>query len=174
MDGGQTNALAFLTNGLATHEPASDRWIAANQLGNIGPSAQAAVPLLLEALDGTNAMLFSQVPGALKKIGVPTETFLPRMKKQLQSSDETTRVNVAARVLELDPPDHEAHVALMDVIRKGALFQDFAIETLGHAGPAAGEAIPVLRDVAKNGESREGALALQALKRIEPKPGQKR
>src|ERR1019366_7477396 len=71
IDGDQTNALAFLTNGLATYEPAGDRWVAACELGNIGPDAEAAVPLLLAALDGTNDMLFSQVPGALKKMGVP-------------------------------------------------------------------------------------------------------
>jgi HEAT repeat protein len=59
LDGSQTNALAFLTNGLATHEPASDRWVAACDLGDIGPDAKAAVPLLLAALDGTNDMLFS-------------------------------------------------------------------------------------------------------------------
>jgi len=58
IDAGQTNAFAFLTNSLATHEPANDRWIAASQLGNLGPNAKAAVPLLLAALDGTNDMLF--------------------------------------------------------------------------------------------------------------------
>jgi len=77
IDAGQTNAFAHLTNGLATHEPASDRWMAAWELGNIGPNAKAAVPLLLAALDGTNDMLFSQVPGALKKIGIPPKRSCP-------------------------------------------------------------------------------------------------
>ena len=167
MDRGQSNAFAFLTNSLATYEPASERWIVASQLGDIGPSAKGAVPLLLAALDGTNTMLFSQVPGALEKIGVPTETFLPRMKRQLQSSDETTRVNAAARVLDLEPAAHDALMVLMDVIRRRALFQDFAIETLAHVGPPAAEAIPILREVARNGASRERAAALRALRRIE-------
>ena len=173
IDHDQTNAIAFLTNGLATHEPASERWVAAGELGNIGPDAKAAAPLLLAALDGTNDMLFSQVPGALKKMGVPTETFLPRMKNQLRSENETSRVNAAARVLELDPADHEALVVLIDQIKRWALLRGFAIETLGRAGPPAAEAIPVLREVVKHGSNQEREAARQALRRIEPKAGEK-
>ena len=173
IDHDQTNAIAFLTNGLATHEPASERWVAAGELGNIGPDAKAAAPLLLAALDGTNDMLFSQVPGALKKMGVPTETFLPRMKNQLRSENETSRVNAAARVLELDPADHEALVVLIDQIKRWALLRGFAIETLGRAGPPTAEAIPVLREVVKHGSNQEREAARQALRRIEPKAGEK-
>ena len=170
IDGRQTNALAFLASSLATHEPANDRWIAAWELGKIGPNAKAAVPLLLAALDGTNDMLFSQVPGALKKMGVPTETFLPRMKKQLRSDNETTRVNAAARVLELDPTDHEALAVLIDQVKRRALFREFAMETLGRAGPPAAAAIPPLRDVVANhGSRQERDAAREALRRIEPK-----
>ena len=173
IDGGQTNALAFLTNGLATHEPASERWIAACELGNVGPDAKAAVPLLLAALDGTNDMLFSQVPGVLMKMGIPTGTFLPRMKIRLRSENETSRVNAAARVLELDAADPAALVVLMDQIKRWALFRDFAIETLGRTGPPAAEAIPVLREVVKHGSNQEREAARQALRRIEPKAGEK-
>jgi HEAT repeat protein len=169
IDAGQTEALAFLTNGLRSYEPASERWIAASQLGKIGPNAKAAVPVLSEALDGTNDMLFSQVPGALKAIGVPTAEFLPRMKKQLQSGNQTTRANAAARVLDIDPADHDAHLVLMDLVKKGTFLQGFAIEALGRAGPAAGEAVPVLREVAKT-RSRDREAALKALKRIESIP----
>jgi HEAT repeat protein len=171
IDGDQTNTLAFLTNGLATHEPASDRWIAACELGNIGPDAKSAVPLLLAALDGTNDMLFSQVPGALKKMGIPTEAFLPRLKQQLRSQNESSRVNAAARVLELDPADHEALVVLIDQIKRWALFRDFAIETLDRAGPPTAEAIPVLREVVQHGSNQECEAARRALRRIAPTNG---
>ncbi len=172
IDPGQADALAFLTNGVTSHQPASDRWIAASQLGEIGPDAKAAVPVLLEALEGTNDMLHSQIPGTLKKMGMPTETFLPAMKKNLASKNETTRANTAARILEIDPADHEAHLALMAIIEHGSLFQDFAINTLGGAGPAAQEAVPVLRKVAKSnsqGERDRVQAAVRALKRIEAK-----
>ena len=171
IDAGQTNALAFLTNSLCTREPANDRWVAAMELGNIGPNAKVAVPLLLAALDGTNDMLFSQVPGALKKMGVPTEAFLPRMRKQLRSASETTRVNAAARVSELDPADHEALQILLDQIKRHALFWDFAIQTLARAGPPAAEAIPVLRDTVQHGSKQEREAARRALRRIAPTNG---
>ena len=171
IDAGQTEALAFLIDGLTNHEPASERWMALSPLGEIGPGAKAAVPVLLAALDGTNDMLFSQIPRGLKAIGVPAETYLPLMKKKLRSSDETTRVNAAARVLDSDPADHDAHLVLIDVIKKESLFQGYAMQSLGHAGPAASEAIPALREVVKT-RSREREVALKALKRIETKPRQ--
>ncbi len=171
IDPDATDALAFLTNGVMNHQPASDRWIAASQLGEIGPGAKAAVPVLLETLEGTNDMVHSQIPGALKKMGMPNETFLPVMKKNLASKNETTRANTAAHVLEIDPADHEAHLALMAIIEQGSLFQDFAIDTLGSAGPAASEAIPVLGKLANTPQGR-GDLrehAARALKRIQKK-----
>jgi HEAT repeats len=173
IDANQTKAFAFLTNGLATHEPANERWIAACELGNVGPDAKAAVPLLLAALDGTNDLLFSQVPGALKKMGVPTETFFSRMKRQLQSKNETSRVNAAARLLDLDPADHEALAVLIDQIERRALFRDFSIESLCRARPPTAEAAPLLREVEKHGSGLQREAARQALRRVVPKPGKK-
>jgi len=106
-------------------------------------------------------------------MGVPTETFLPRLKRLLQSENESSRVNAAARVLELDPADHEALGVLMDQIKRQALFQDFAIQTLGRAGPPAAEAIPSLSEVIKHGLKQEREAARQALRRIEQKAGEK-
>jgi len=56
------------------------------------------------------------------------------MKRQLRSENETTRVNAAAHVSELNPADHEALLVLMDQIKRRALFWDFATETLARAG----------------------------------------
>ncbi|MDB6021628.1 MAG: repeat-containing protein [Pedosphaera sp.] len=173
IDPGQTDALAFLMDGVTNHQPANDRGSAVWGLGEIGPGAKMAVPALLQALDSTNAMLYARISTALKQMGVPPETFLPAMKKQLEANDPTTRVNAAARVLEIVPADHEAHLVLMKEIEQGALFQDFAIETLGGAGPAASEAIPILRKLAKKdpqGKRDREAAAAKALKRIEAKP----
>jgi hypothetical protein len=63
--------------------------------------------------------------------------------------------------------------ALMGVIQKSGLSQDFAIQVLGNAGPPVAEAVPVLRDVAKTGAPREREASIRALKRIELKPGEK-
>ncbi len=173
LDATQGEALAFLMDGVTNHQPASKRWIAAMQLGEIGPGARDAVPALMAALNAaTNAMLFAQIPRALKAIGVPAETFLPRMKAQLNSNatDENARVNTAARILEIDPADHEAHLVLMESIKKRSGPDVFAIESLGRAGPAAKEALPILREATTNpyGSARESAL--RAIKEIEATP----
>ena len=104
-------------------------------------------------------------------MGVPTEASLPRLKQQLRSPNESSRVNAAARVLELDPADHEALVVLIDQIKRWALFRDFAIETLGRTGPPTAEAIPVLREVVQHGSNQEREAARRALRRIAPTNG---
>jgi HEAT repeat protein len=171
IDPGQTYALAFLTNGFTTHLPASDRGIAALELGEVGPSARATVPGLLNALEGTNVFLIIQIAEALKKMGVGPEIYLPRLKMLLHSNDEMTRANAASRILAVDPADHEAHLVLMEIIKKGSIFRRFAIDNLGGAGPAAAEAIPVLREVMKHDSNRDNKdAARRALKGIESKP----
>lgn len=169
MDAGQTNALAFLVDGLTNHQPAGDRWIAAMQLGEIGPAAKAAVPALIDVVDGTNVMLASQVPYALRRIGVPVETCLPKFRQLLLSGDEIVRVNAAARILEIDPADPGAHRVLIDLVQKGSIFRGFAIGVLANAGPSAADAIPVLQWVVKNGAQQDRAAATQALRRIRKK-----
>lgn len=173
LDATQQEAIKFLMDGLTNHQPAGNRWIAAMQLGSIGPGARDAVPALIAALDAaTNAMLFAQIPRALKAIGVPVESFLPRMTAQLNSisNDENTRVTTAARVLEFDPSNHEAHLVLIESIKKRSGPDVFAMDALGRAGPAAREALPVLREATTNpyGSARE--TALRAIKEIEAQP----
>jgi HEAT repeat protein len=170
LDATQQEALQFLMDGLTDHQPA---WIAAMQLGEIGPGARDAVPALIAALDAaTNAMVFAQIPRALKAIGVPVESFLPRMTAQLNSisNDENTRVTMAARVLEIDPSNHEAHLVLMESIKKRSGANALAIDALGRAGPAAKEALPALREATTDpyGSTRESAL--RAIKEIEATP----
>jgi len=163
--------MTFLTNGLATHLPASERKEAARQLGDIGPTAKAAVPVLVQALEGTDLLLVDEIVIALKKIGEDPETYLPRLKMLLQANDEHSRVNAAARVLDVAPADHEAHLVLMKMIKSRSVYQRFAADTLGEAGPAAAEAIPVLREAAENSSQQSVKdAARRALKRIKAKP----
>jgi HEAT repeat protein len=167
----QVDAMAFLTNSLASHLLANDRWVAARELGEIGPSARAAVPALIQALDGTNNMLTCEIADALRKIEPHTDAYLPQLKTILQSHDEPTRVNTAARIMDINPADHEAHLVLMSEIRNGGLEIEFAMNVLGSAGAAADEAIPVLREAAKNGQDQEiRRTASRALERMELKP----
>jgi hypothetical protein len=169
MDAGQTPALDFLIDHLTNGAGGIDGMAVVRELGEIGPSAKAAVPYLLQAMQGTNVMLVAQAPSALAQMGASAGVILPALKQCLQSKDETMRINAAARVLELAPADHDAHLLLMNAIQGGSVFRNFAISTLGNAGPAAKEAIPVLRGVLKDGNRYERDSAKQALRRIEEK-----
>ena len=185
IDGGQTEALAFLTNSLLTNSGLASRvasreeirfhqFLAAGSLGKIGPGAKAAVPALLAAMDlPDDDQLWLTISGALEEIGLPPDTFLPRIRKALRSDNEDTRAFAAGRILDIDPADHDAQLVLMDLVQRATSSENYALEALGRAGPAAGQAVPVLRAAAKN-HSDERAAALRALKRIEAKGGAKK
>jgi HEAT repeat protein len=171
LDPTQTQVLDFLMDGVANYQITNQRWIAAEYLGRIGPAARPAIPVLLKAFEQTNDMLITQIPKALTNMGVAVEVFLPALKAQLKSIDETRRANVAARVLELVPADPDARQALMKSIAAGSLHKEFEIEALGDAGPAAAEALPLLRKIAKESDDSETRdKALRAIKKIEGPP----
>jgi HEAT repeat protein len=123
---------------------------------------------LLQTLSlATNLTLWQMAAEALRKSGAPKEICLPALKTKLDSNDEYVRENAAAEVLRSDPSDHDAHVAMMNLVRKSALLADYASEELGRAGPAAREAVPVLKDALKSRNKRVREAAAWALKRIE-------
>ncbi len=171
IDPSQTDALFFLTNTLTTHLPASDRGMVVWWLGEIGPNAKAAFPALFQALEGTNGTLVTQIAEALTKMDQNAETYLPRLKLLLQSKDESTRANAAARVLDVAPSDHEALLVLIELVKKRSIMQGFAMDTLGGLGAAAVEAVPALRETAEfNLQPKNREAARQAIKQIEAKP----
>ncbi len=171
IDPTQTEVLDFLIEGVTSHQPASQRSTAAIFLGRIGPAARPAAPVLIKALEQTNDTLFSAISWALTNIGVAKSDFLPQMKAQLMSSGLNTRVNAAARVLEVDPADRDARQVLMKSIEDGRPYKEVEVEALGNAGAAAADALPVLRKVAREttdaGTQRK---ALRAIKKIEGPP----
>ncbi len=169
IDAGQTQALAFLIDGFQNHQPASERYIAADCLGDIGPNASSSVLVLLDVLRESDSQSASRIIRALGKIGTPKEEFLPILKQRFQSGDDLTRLNLASQVLYLVPGDHQAHLLLLDLITHTTSGQVYAIQALARAGPAAAEAIPVLREIAEQGSGRERAEAIKALKSIEQK-----
>ncbi len=94
-------ALNFLIDGLTNHQPASDRWMAASQLGEIGPAPQAAgAQVLLEAMNGTNGMAGFKYPKTLLAMGMTKKSdFGRKFGRGLLLNDEAARVIVAARIL---------------------------------------------------------------------------
>lgn len=169
IDPTQEDALDFLIDGVKNYRPANQRDRFVYALGEIGPSARRAVPVLLEELShSTNDGLLVRIPMALTNMGVAPQRFLPLLKQQLVSPDATTRFNAANRVLMFDPADHEAHAILMKFIRARDQWTIVAIPALGDAGPAAAEALPLLREVEKdNAHPAYRSMARRAIQQID-------
>jgi hypothetical protein len=167
MDSGQTNALNFLLSCLTNNDPTIIKGVVVHDLGEIGPNAKAAVPYLLEVIKGTDFTTITEVPSALTHIGVGSDVILSALKEHLKSRDEGLRIGVSALILDLAPADRDAQQVLMNAIRGGSGFEDFAINALGNTGPAASNAIPILRGVVRDGTRPHRDAARQALRRIE-------
>jgi HEAT repeat protein len=147
-----------------TNEP-----MAISALGSAGTNAQAGIPAIVKALDGTNLMSWSEAPRALKKMEASTNLFTLKLWEKMNSTDDLTRITIAAAILEIDPHDHEAQATMIKLVKPGSQFMNSAIYYLGEAGPAAKEAIPALREALANRNVRLRHAIKSALKKIEGK-----
>ena len=94
----------------------------------------------------------------------------PKLKKKLKSHDGFTRRQLAVKILEMDPADHEAQLTLLDLIRCQTPFARQAIDDLVYrAKPLAREILPALREAQKSGTRSVREAARWALKKLEAK-----
>jgi HEAT repeat protein len=166
IDGRQEEALAFLV-GLLKSPTSTKQELAARYLGQLGPNASVAISALLDAIDSDRIVVSMAAVDALKKMGVSNEVLLPKLESNLQSSDETIRVNSAARILDMDPANSKAQQALLRLVQSGSMFASFAVETLGRAGAAAKPVIPALHQTLPTASKQLREQTLRALKQIE-------
>ena len=169
IDHSRLDAFAFVTNAITQRTKENERDWAILVVGEIGPAAKDAGPVILQAPTSVWA------PQILKKIGVPPESYLPQLRKYLAAPDATNAANAAALILGIDPADHEAHVFFMNEIQRRSPLQSLAIDALAESGPAAAEAIPVLQSAAEDNPDKEcKAAARRAVKYLEEKPDTKK
>lgn len=84
---------------------------AAQTLGGLGEGAAQAVPMLIEAMRGTNIVLCRLAAKALSEIGLPA---LPALIEHLRHSDPFVRGEAALAVGWIGPPASEATVHLIE------------------------------------------------------------
>jgi HEAT repeat protein len=168
IDPTQTNALDYLVTSL---QHRTNAWYSATrQLGELGPQARVAEPVLLEALGDTNESVVAEAAVSLKKIGVPAAEFVPQLKAGLNSKDQMKRFRAAQRVMSVAPADADAHrVLVLGATEAASPVRYLAVEELGKAGPAAKDAIPALRELLKSNDRALASAAAEALKEIEAK-----
>jgi len=172
IDDRETNALAFLMNGLTNHEPSNLRWVAALALGEIGPGARAAAPYVWDSIESGSETLVREAPRLFERLGVSPVTIKPNLKGLLDVGNPQTRFDAAAALLQMDPNDRDAQEALINFLRVGPAFAEPAMGELRKAGAAAGAAIPVLSEILRRDPKGKGRAARWALERIQPRPGE--
>ena len=151
IDGGQTEALQFLIDGLkqpdelpkrtilrygesvlAIYEPEPEQRAsyAAWQIGVIGQNARAAIPALVGVIDGTNYGLKTYAPYALFKVGAPRELYFNKVKAGLRSADEFGPMSAASLILWMDPYDAESREVMANLVRTHSRLERAALRTL--------------------------------------------
>ncbi len=164
IDANQTNAFAYLTNGLFAGRPSPS----AISLGDIGPNARPAVPALLDLLRGTtNASLLSAVPAALQKIGASPDETLAVLRDKLASAPDAAWLNVCQEILKLNPGDPGIVSNLVARAQSNGAQYWIAIAGLTNAGPAADQAVPHLQELMAGTNMPLRISAFLALKQIQ-------
>jgi HEAT repeat protein len=159
---------------------------AARSLGKIGPPARRAVPGLTAALKDPEESVRAAAAEALGQIGPLARKAVPGLLARLKDEKPFVRMKAAGALWEVDRRTRETIPVLIQALAgdrekyeadrtlgrmgeaavtplvqalgdKNFIVRRGAIETLGHIGPAAEPAVPVLRAALHVGQTREAA-----------------
>jgi HEAT repeat protein len=118
-------------------------------LGQIGPAAKAAVPILAEGLtETTNEGLAEQAAQALGHIGEPA---VPVLRRVLENGPPQRAAMAARAIVHVGPAARDVEPLLIKQLQaaKDERAEVVFIEALVGLGPAAKAAVPALLEVAK-------------------------
>ena len=168
-DKSDKDALRTLTSLITNRSIAEEQAIIA--LGEAGPAAKTALPVLLGVLDGTNSQYWLTVPNALTNMGAPVSLFLDKLEEKLKPehrrefSDPSDIEQLGGVALELDPGNREIQLLLLRYHDNRAV----ALNMLGHANPAIPEVKDWLHEELndEDSDSYPRHAASDALKQIE-------
>ncbi|EEF58231.1 HEAT repeat domain-containing protein [Pedosphaera parvula] len=167
IDPDKTEELNFLLSALTNNSNSKHRSVAVQALIEIGTNSSAVLPALVSVISDAQTDVSTRAAIGLKTLGAAKEFYVPRLEKALQTTNENLVANAASQVLWADPGNRAGLQAMMELIKKRSMFEDFAIQRLGEIGPAAKEAVPLLREVLATHEAHLREPAKEALKRID-------
>jgi HEAT repeat protein len=114
------------------------RWRSADALGEIGPKARAAVPILLQTMRVANESLAASSAVALGRIRADASDVVPALTAALQHREWRAREGAVQALGEFGPEAKTAIPALIEVLKHDSfLICEKASATLKRVGPAA-------------------------------------
>jgi HEAT repeat protein len=153
--------------------PDDHRFGAANALRKIEPTnGPALVPLFVQFLAATDAPVARpEVIEALGEIGPAATEAVPTLTRYLDDEDEMIRLTSAIALWRIDPRQADLIVPVLVKLLKHDIEAELdvsdALEALKEMGPAAREAVPVVRALLVHPAEDLRHAAAEALKRIE-------
>jgi HEAT repeat protein len=140
----------------STNVGTADR--AAQALVRIGPLAAAAIPRLTELIHDKNARLRVRAAQAIWRIGRQTNAVLPVMMSEMEHYSIVFQ------------REHNLSKYPTKLYDHGNSIQQAAAEALGEIGPAASNAVPLLKVMLQSDSDDQKQAAADALKRIQSAP----
>jgi HEAT repeat protein len=137
---------------------------ATDLLENIGPGAVEAISILAETIDDADAGNRWVVVSAIGRIGPAAKAASPKVENVLRDREPRVRLAAAFALWSIEKRQTALVYLIQQLKSTDSADRQLAAEMLGAIGPEAGEAVPALLALAKDGEP----WAIDALERVDP------
>lgn len=164
-DTAKAKLVPALTRSLKSKDP-SVRYYAARAIGEIGPAARSAIPVLIKMMNdtGLDSNVGMAATDAFGRIGPEA---IPYLMKALKDRDVETRSNAASALGDFGPAAKDAVPLLIEAAKdKNLGLRQSSTRALGRIGPDAKAAVPVLAASLKDKDPLLQSHAAEALERI--------
>jgi len=152
---------------LLDHDDKRLRRSAAMALGEMGPQARSAQPLLLTALGDNHAIVRSWAASALVKIGASPLQAVPAIAALLEDPDVKVREAAATALGAFGPEAREAVPMLAEALTdSGPHVRTWAAGALGCIGPSASSAVAAIEKLLSDEREIVRDVAAEALRKI--------
>ena len=133
---------------------------------------EAAVPAVLELLNGEDPRLRTVALTTLWGMGEKAKAAVPTLAGALEDSDPEIRLGAAMALANMGPAAEGAVPALIKSLGDGDnRVRQVAVKALGNIGPGAREAVPVISRAVKRGAWPEAEEAIRKIQgRVEETP----